>query len=1092
MERNRCFLFLIAAALTALLFSAGCSSGYDEQTINGQDEFTSAGKSSNNRNDKGGYDDNESNAGNQGDYDSPSASDSAMDSETAAGETDADNNQGDPGREIVESDIYKVVGSTIYVLNRYKGLIAIDMTDTANLKIVGRAAFKGLPKEMFLKDGRAVVLVNQTGYTDDGLDYGYGYYGDRSTSSVIIIDVDNPANPKVMQTYRMDGTIVDSRMVGEVVYIVSSQQQYYYYYCGTSEARGANQISVLSVNVADPENVFKVDEKQFPGNGYSVYVSAKSIYIADYPSYYYGDEYRNGFNVNYLDISDAKGYIQAKGTFKTKVYLNDRWKMYERGDVFFAVGQDVWWGNGASIVETFSVADPNNILKIGEFTVMTGQQLYATRFEGNRLYAVTYQRRDPLHVVDITDPTSMKELGLLEIPGWSTHIEIRGTKLLTVGYDDQSGTNTKVSMFDVADPANPTEMSTVEFGGGNYTTSEANEDWKAFKIFDELGMILIPTQEWSHYWYSVVYKLNIVDFNLETGLKRRGSVESRGIIRRGIVVGDYIASIGDMEVILMDAADRDNPKVLSTLRVAENVSAINKCGDKLCGASGSYYDSALHLTMYDQSKSLETFAYESPALEQNVNYYGSDARFMTKEDKGYFLTYSYGSYDESGNWNYQNYGRVHQFKFKNGENPEYLGGGKLLFPYENNQNYYYYSTWWRAAEITPNSSLAKMLSQYHWGCLVKGVGYFENCVDPITGNYLYSYEGLCYDDYGSETSNCSYQSFQTNNVYIYDVSDPTKTEFAPVKLDVNAKSYEDFYWYYGSSAKPLVTQGNNLWLTDCVSIGYDVHGREVMKCYAQAFDLTNAAAPEKKERINIPGQLTDVSADGEMFYSFDRQWLDPGSDDQYYWNYDASLCILKKKPGENKVALIKRIPLKNYYSDYYGGRYYEDAVGAGETSDTTYEIMYQDTRSSYYMETEAIYVFSYTVVGKRSKQNACGYYDSYTYEYSSTVDVYDPKTGDLIASKTLPNGYQASLVEGGGLIVRTTQYNGYYWNYYSYPDNLYYVDAKGGMRQINLPETSGYAGDYYYYGAGNKAVKIGDELFIARGWETIARVNLAQ
>ncbi len=123
-------------------------------------EFITAG--ANNSNDKG-----------EGDY-GDSTNEGPGEEEDTGAEDDAE-------REIVESDIYKVDGNTIWVVNRYKGLIAIDMKDPKALKVVGKAPFEGIPGEMYLSEGRAYILV--TGLNGKDLDDKEGYWGAEARKS---------------------------------------------------------------------------------------------------------------------------------------------------------------------------------------------------------------------------------------------------------------------------------------------------------------------------------------------------------------------------------------------------------------------------------------------------------------------------------------------------------------------------------------------------------------------------------------------------------------------------------------------------------------------------------------------------------------------------------------------------------------------------------------------------------------------------------------------------------------------------------------------------------------------------------------------
>src|SRR5262249_11180600 len=83
--------------------------------------------------------------------------------------------------------------------------------------------------------------------------------------------------------------------------------------------------------------------------------------------------------------------------------------------------------------------------------------------------------------------------GHVEVPGFSTHLEPRGDRLIAVGIDDTDGNRPAVSYYDVHDPANPTEIGRIVLGPpGSFTESQAVYDDKAFEVIDALGLIAIP------------------------------------------------------------------------------------------------------------------------------------------------------------------------------------------------------------------------------------------------------------------------------------------------------------------------------------------------------------------------------------------------------------------------------------------------------------------------------------------------------------------------------------------------------------------------------------------------------------------------
>lgn len=99
-----------------------------------------------------------------------------------------------------------------------------------------------------------------------------------------------------------------------------------------------------------------------------------------------------------------------------------------------------------------------------------GEKLYASRFLGDRGYLVTFRLTDPLYVLDLSDPTDPRIAGELHVDGYSDYLFPVGRDLLLgVGKEAASDGSAgdgrfawyqgvKVSLIDVADPAQPTEV----------------------------------------------------------------------------------------------------------------------------------------------------------------------------------------------------------------------------------------------------------------------------------------------------------------------------------------------------------------------------------------------------------------------------------------------------------------------------------------------------------------------------------------------------------------------------------------------------------------------------------------------------------
>ena len=201
--------------------------------------------------------------------------------------------------------------------------------------------------------------------------------------------------------------------------------------------------------------------------------------------------------------------------------------------------------------------------------------MFATRFDGNRLYAVTYRRIDPLWVIDLSNPAAPSISGELRIPGWSTYIQPWGDRLVTVGIDDVNGNRVAAQLFNVSDPAHPSLLSKVSLGE-NSSWSEATEDEKAVQILPEAGLILLPYQGWLT--NGQARRVQLIDLTTNT-LTARGVIEHEFQPRRATMHGERIYSISPRELLTVDATNRDQPQVRSRLELSWLVDQVFVHGD---------------------------------------------------------------------------------------------------------------------------------------------------------------------------------------------------------------------------------------------------------------------------------------------------------------------------------------------------------------------------------------------------------------------------------------------------------------------------------------------------------------------------------
>lgn len=136
-----------------------------------------------------------------------------------------------------------------------------------------------------------------------------------------------------------------------------------------------------------------------------------------------------------------------------------------------------WWGsnsNRVTLLEPSSIAP--GLLKTVSWLPNArrpqtlgkpNEALYATRFVGKKLYAVTFRQVDPLYAIDLSDPSDPRITGELEIPGFSDYLHpMPNGLLLGFGRDATAAgwmQGLHLTLFDVNGDA-PRELQRIALG----------------------------------------------------------------------------------------------------------------------------------------------------------------------------------------------------------------------------------------------------------------------------------------------------------------------------------------------------------------------------------------------------------------------------------------------------------------------------------------------------------------------------------------------------------------------------------------------------------------------------------------------------
>lgn len=481
-------------------------------------------------------------------------------------------------RTIQEADIYKLVGNTLYILNgTYRGLEIVDVTDPKSPKRAGSVLVTGSPREIYVEGNTAYVLVSGSFDYDCGGYQGIcGWEAPTGVSTLVLaVDVSNIASPKVLSKMVIDGDLQDSRIVGNVLYVISDTDTLTY---------------VASLDVSHPDAFAKVQEIDFPFNQWDVGVFANvtdgRIIIAgagdecdatnDAPNC---SEANSVTQFTPIDITDPAGHMVEGTPFVGTGIVMDRWAMDfdPTSGLFRAVlsSDSPHVNSGGGSLTTWSAPTIHSATQLGTATFKVGDNITAAAFGPSRAYVFSALQATgcpaPLVVFDTSDPTKPAELGSVTVPGAVDFLYPQGQQLLALGHAATDcvafqGTGAlAVSLLDVSSGAEPKLLSTVTFGSESAAVAASKNDLKkVFLVLQEMGLVLVPYQNVGD--TTDPGDTQLIDLS-STGLVLRGTAPHGGLLKRAFPVQSDVAAFSDQDLQVLDITNRDTPTTVGTLNL---------------------------------------------------------------------------------------------------------------------------------------------------------------------------------------------------------------------------------------------------------------------------------------------------------------------------------------------------------------------------------------------------------------------------------------------------------------------------------------------------------------------------------------------
>jgi uncharacterized secreted protein with C-terminal beta-propeller domain len=191
---------------------------------------------------------------------------------------------------------------------------------------------------------------------------------------------------------------------------------------------------------------------------------------------------------------------------------------------------------GSESANDLYTLDAESLERRGSVTGMgEDQEVYAVRYVDDTAYVVTFRRIDPLHVVNLSDPDDPKEVGELELPGFSTYLHpIDDGTLLGIG---EEGGQVKAVLFDVSDPADPTVADDRIL---EERWSAISESHHAFSIDRRHGVFFLPAGD-----SGVVMDYTNGSLSVESSVATEGRAERARYVENSL----YVFAEGGITVV---------------------------------------------------------------------------------------------------------------------------------------------------------------------------------------------------------------------------------------------------------------------------------------------------------------------------------------------------------------------------------------------------------------------------------------------------------------------------------------------------------------------------------------------------------------
>ena len=403
---------------------------------------------------------------------------------------------------------------------------------------------------MYLSESRLQVLLSTAWWGAFGEQFTTSDGWLDEQVSLLNYDLTDVENPVLTNTMTVEGALIASRRAGDEIFVVSRHApniEGLVSYPQTEEEVANNEALLAEASEGDILPEVRIDGEIIEP------LTLDSCYRVD-PEHPLAEPAPSDSTLTtFLAISAETGEVlRAACTFEpvSGIYMGSsfialthvRWDLEERGTLVHLMARDSFDYLGSELIDgdlysggnaDFRISESGGVLRLvttewtGDpedafthrlFTLSPSdtapeldvlgvlgddpqarigkpnEDLYGVRFMGNRAYMVTFERIDPLYVIDLSDPSQPSIVGELEVPGFSDLLhEVSDDLLLGLGSSDRFFP--KLELYNVSDVTSPISQGLVELGeemDWSYSPAQYNRYAFTYLAGNETDRLTVP------------------------------------------------------------------------------------------------------------------------------------------------------------------------------------------------------------------------------------------------------------------------------------------------------------------------------------------------------------------------------------------------------------------------------------------------------------------------------------------------------------------------------------------------------------------------------------------------------------------------